>query len=53
MNNPNPQSTTNRSKQIAASKAVSITTGIVLGAVLGNIAMRLAVGILFGGAGVL
>lgn len=51
MSKPNPQSTTNRRRQIAASMGLGIALGAALGAALGNVALGLAVGILIGGVG--
>lgn len=50
MDNPNLQPTPNRRKAVAASLAIGVTLGLVLGAALGNIALGLAAGIVMGGA---
>jgi len=51
MNNPDPQYSNPRRKQIAASMGLGIALGAALGAALGNIALGIALGILVGGAG--
>lgn len=51
MNDSNPQSTTNRRKQVAVSMGLGVALGAALGAALGNVALGISVGILIGGVG--